>query len=346
VHAFRRISRTPLVRAEVLLGCREAAVKLKADVDPIFAEHGIEPRLLDSPSGFIEKPRLAEALQAVSEQCHCTHLGFLVGKYQPPMKFGPATQLLYLAPSIRGAMENAARFVHLYTEGVSYELAIESEEASFRRKNTHHYKIRPSQLDLLGMVQVFKMLKSLCGESWRPSAITFDQPSPRTEDEMTDYFDCPAVFDCEYTGIVFPKEDLARQLPTANTELLQIVEAYFTLDMPDIDSTDDIVLAARDYIGRTIGTGVCDLDSCARQLGMHPRKLQRNLLTNGFKFKQLMLDKRMELARGQLRDPQLRISQLADVLGYENPSAFTRAFTRVHGLSPNQWRKAHKDRLL
>ena len=342
--AIQTTARPPLVRAEILVGCREAAEEVGADLDTYFAAHGIDPQLIDSPSGFIEKPRLLHALQAVADHYDCQHFGFLAGKHQPPLRFGPPAQLLKLAPSLGAALDNVSRFTELYTQGVRYDVVVEPRSAIHRRTNTYRYDICPVQLDMIGMVQVFKMFQSLCGNDWKPISIYFDQAGPRQKEQLTDYFSCPVLFDRRLTCISFAREDLTRQIPTANKELLQIVEGYFASHLHANQKADDVVIRTRVYIRTRLGTGLCNLLSCAQQLGIHPRTLQRELRERGFTFKQLMLATRMEMARDHLSDSDMPLSELAEMLGYENGSAFSRAFKRQHGVSPLKWKTDSREK--
>ena len=150
------------------------------------------------------------------------------------------------------------------------------------------------------------------------------------------------LFDQRITGITFPASDLVRQLPTANKELLQIVEGCFTPRISGNQPADDIVTRTRGYIRGQLGSGLCNLESCAQQLHIHLRNLQRELAKNGFTFKKLVLDMRMELARDHLRNSDMLLSDLTDMLGYDNQSAFSRAFNREHGVSPKQSREASR----
>lgn len=47
---------------------------------------------------------------------------------------------------------------------------------------------------------------------------------------------------------------------------------------------------------------------------------------------------KIEAARAMLSSTDLRVGQIADKLGYESPFNFTRAFTRISGMSPTDYR--------
>jgi AraC-like DNA-binding protein len=340
----RIANRPPLVIADILVGCREAANSLGLDIDPIFTAHGIEPRLIDLPRGFIEKPKLLHALQDVADHYDCQHFGFLVGKHQPPLKFGPPAQLLKLAPSLLVALENTARFSELCTQGVTYELAVGRRKANFRRINTYGYDIAPAQLDLLGVVQSFKIIPGLLGSDWAPISVHFHHSGPRETKQLEDFFGCPVLFDESFTGIALNTVDLGRPIPTANEELLEIVQAYFTSQLPYQMHADDIVARTIGFVRSQLSIGTCNLESCAQQFGIPSRVLQRALAEHGYTFKELILDTRMNLAREYLRHSHMPLTEVAAILGYENGSAFSRAFKRRHGMSPLQWRNDAKKR--
>lgn len=64
----------------------------------------------------------------------------------------------------------------------------------------------------------------------------------------------------------------------------------------------------------------------------------------------ILTDWRMALARDHLRNDQLSLAKIADVVGYGSPYAFAAAFRRHHGIPPGAWRhqelsRSHLDRI-
>ncbi len=332
----------PLVRAEVLLGIRRAAAELGANLGPLLAKHGIDRFQISQPAGYIEKPKLVCFLQAVADRYDCPYFGFLVGKYQPPMSFGPSAELITLAPSLGTALSNIVRFAHLYTESVDYDVVVNRHSARFCRRNTYQYDIAPIQLDLLGTVQVFKVFQGLCGSDWTPNLVYLDHASYPDIETLTEFFGCPVIFGASFIGIEFPREDLARRLPTADAELLEVLEAWFSAKTPRQDN--EVVNWVNKYIRLTLGMGVCNLEDCAHRLSVNQRTLQRELAASGCDFRQLVLEMRINLAQDCLLSSSVTLSRIADILGYNNASAFSRAFRKRTGLSPLNWRKMAQGR--
>jgi AraC-like DNA-binding protein len=51
---------------------------------------------------------------------------------------------------------------------------------------------------------------------------------------------------------------------------------------------------------------------------------------------------RMQLAAGRLRDSVAKILDIALDVGYESEAAFSRAFKRMAGVTPGEWRRARR----
>jgi AraC-like DNA-binding protein len=47
---------------------------------------------------------------------------------------------------------------------------------------------------------------------------------------------------------------------------------------------------------------------------------------------------RMQIAAKRLADPSAKVAAIAHEVGYESEAAFSRAFKKVVGRSPSQWR--------
>ena len=76
----------------------------------------------------------------------------------------------------------------------------------------------------------------------------------------------------------------------------------------------------------------------AAQLGLSQRTSARRLASEGVTFSAVLDSLRAGLAKQYLSDPDLSISQIAWLLGYQEVSAFTHAFKRWSGKTPREAR--------
>ncbi|MBK7463418.1 MAG: helix-turn-helix domain-containing protein [Betaproteobacteria bacterium] len=74
---------------------------------------------------------------------------------------------------------------------------------------------------------------------------------------------------------------------------------------------------------------------------MHPRTLNRRLKDAGTSFRELHGVACHEMARQLLRDTRRNFSSIANLLGYSEESAFSRAFSKWKACR-HQWRKLNR----
>ncbi len=68
-----------------------------------------------------------------------------------------------------------------------------------------------------------------------------------------------------------------------------------------------------------------------------PRALQRSLAAQGISFSEWMDSIRQDLARQYLKESGRSVGEVSYLLGFSEPSNFTRSFKRWTGMTPNQY---------
>lgn len=85
-------------------------------------------------------------------------------------------------------------------------------------------------------------------------------------------------------------------------------------------------------------TGACSVDDVASKLFMSRRTLQRRLTEEGLTFKDILAGTRMRLAKYYL-ERGMETAEIVFLLGYQDTSAFIRAFSKAEGMGPWTYRK-------
>jgi len=87
----------------------------------------------------------------------------------------------------------------------------------------------------------------------------------------------------------------------------------------------------------------CSATSIAHLFTIDRRTLSRRLNAHGTAYRQVANTVRFEIARRLLAEPGMTIAQVAAMLRFSEPSAFTRAFQRWSGgQTPSAWRAQHR----
>jgi len=99
------------------------------------------------------------------------------------------------------------------------------------------------------------------------------------------------------------------------------------------------ISACQNIVTALLPTGYPTIELTARLLGMPVRSLQRRLRECGQSYSQLVDAIRCEQACRLLDEPGTCVANVADTLGYADPSSFSRAFRRWTGLSPKGYQR-------
>jgi len=107
----------------------------------------------------------------------------------------------------------------------------------------------------------------------------------------------------------------------------------------DAPSDYEIVGLLKMMLPSYLDEGAPALVEAAEMAGLSTRSFQRKLANAGFSYSALIDAARFEHATKLLRDSDSRIIEIAFSSGYSDHAHFTRAFRRMAGVSPRQFRE-------
>ncbi|GMQ92394.1 MAG: AraC family transcriptional regulator [Gammaproteobacteria bacterium] len=114
-----------------------------------------------------------------------------------------------------------------------------------------------------------------------------------------------------------------------------------TTSMDNNNPADDFSGALKQLLSAYLPEGTPPVGLIAELAGTSVRSLQRHLKLSGFSFRELLEQARYDTAIGMLANTDETISDIALRLGYPEPTHFARAFRRMAGVSPGQYRSLH-----
>ena len=182
--------------------------------------------------------------------------------------------------------------------------------------------------------QIVAMIEQYLGIHWRPRVILLETrhlPSKFLVEIMDGARFIPGA---GYTALPVPKALLARSGP----------RPWRTPDLQD-ELSEDIDASGWNWLQRLqvvmpeyVLGGQLSVDSAARIAGIHARTLQRALADHGLTFRELVDHARYDLARQMLAESTRSVTEISNLLGYSEPTNFARAFRRVSGRTPSDYR--------
>jgi AraC-like DNA-binding protein len=168
-----------------------------------------------------------------------------------------------------------------------------------------------------------------------PVEVHFVHGRQHGQREMARYFGCKVRYLQNRVGIVFRATDMATLIDTSDYRLLKILTAYCEgiLKEHAVGHAGTLQKVERRIID-LLPKGSAKAKVIAANLGVSERTLGRQLAALGTSFNDVLDQIRKQLALKYVSETDLRLAQIAFLLGYANPPAFSLAFKRWTGGAP------------
>jgi AraC-like DNA-binding protein len=128
--------------------------------------------------------------------------------------------------------------------------------------------------------------------------------------------------------------------PSADAALRQLLERYAADQLAKIPTSARFSQRVRACILSRLSLGNLTADAVAAQFSMSNRTLRRRLQEEATSYQEILDDVRAERARHYLTKEKRGIDEVAFLLGFSDPSAFTKAFRRWTGHTPADFARA------
>lgn len=178
--------------------------------------------------------------------------------------------------------------------------------------------------------------------------VLFASPPPLHEAQCLSYFHAPCTFNAAINAFTIPSDlcllpSVMHDEKSYRSALITCREMLDALLQPrDISTRLRHLLASHfDQIGAGAKTITLPRqDAAAKALCVSKRTVIRALAEQGTSFRELVAEQQREAACKLLRDARFSVSEIGSLLGYGDPANFGRAFTRMTGTSPGQYRRS------
>ena len=182
------------------------------------------------------------------------------------------------------------------------------------------------------------MCRITAGDQISPSQVTLKRPKPDCAEKVAAFFRCPVKYDASKYSLCFSKQLVDARLSNANPELARINDQAVIDYLARFDR-DTITMQVRSRIIEQLHDGTPSQETIAESLHISLRSLQRMLNKEETNFKTLLETTRQELALHYIRETHRTLGEITYLLGFSEPSNFTRAFKRWTGKTPAEHRK-------
>lgn len=161
------------------------------------------------------------------------------------------------------------------------------------------------------------------------ASVHFSYSAPPYADVYKEVFQCPSEFNADRTELRFPATWL--EYPVASTNWA--MSEFCTQILGYFDSDINILQDVRQVLLSSPGRRKLGIEELAEALRLSPSQIRRRLRVANSNYKKVALEMRMTLAWNYLNTTALTVQEIAYLLDYSEPCAFSRAFKLYFGIS-------------
>jgi AraC-like DNA-binding protein len=177
-----------------------------------------------------------------------------------------------------------------------------------------------------------------------PKAIHFTHQEPTYRAEYDRVFGgVSLVFGSYMNALLLDEAFMSMMPPRTNSYVSRILSAHAEELLKNLESSKSIRGRVESLLIPLLPTGEARMDVIARKLGISRQTLFRKLKAESVTFDKVLDELRHKLALQYLNEKKTSVNQTAYLLGFSEPSAFSRAFKRWTGSSPRMKRTSKID---
>jgi AraC-like DNA-binding protein len=246
--------------------------------------------------------------------------------------------LLMNAPTVGDALEIACRYYPTFYLGAALDLSVAGARArlTYRVKAPATVSARHDNEWTLGFL--VRLIRRGTSADWTPEKTTFTHPAPRNRTELRQVLGSNLHFRHAINSMEFSADVLRYRISETDPGLLRVLTQHADKLLAGIHDEDELVRQVRLLILESLDRRQSDEASIARKLGVSVSTLKRRLKQTGFTYRELRDGVVEDIAKAALGQTGVPISEIALRVGYSELSAFDRAFLRLTGMTPLEYR--------
>jgi AraC-like DNA-binding protein len=318
----------------VRLLCAELQ-RRQIDARPVLAASGVSESQLVDLRYALPALSLEKALSRAVELSDDPAIGLAVGARPPEETLTILAHLALAAPSLSTAMECVCEHARVLGDGVVISWNAEDEGQPTRLTVRFGAALGERSARYLGEVLVgsFATLCQRIAGAEALVSVSLPQAEPPDPARYARSYGCPVDFGAPLASLFLDHPHREPQ-PFADTAMFTVLSEAAERLVGSAGRQASFGDQLRSMLSRE--PNLCELGMArlARTMGVTQRTFRRRLSSEGLRVSDLLREARLARAREELGRNDRSIKEVAEQLGYSEPSAFHRAFRSWTGMTP------------
>lgn len=328
---------TSFVRGIALLGFDEFAISQGLDPHTVLAEVGLPGDDLD---GLISGAKFNAVLELCAKRSENPLFGLQFGVHQGSQALGSLLYVIQSASTVGDALKALTQYFHVHSSGAELRLERQGGSARLLYDVTDGDAASVRQTVELAMAIGAQLMQSLLGHTWKPNELLVRHTAGEKPATYRRLLGVTPRFASPINAWIFNDSLLETPLSATDERFQQLARLHMD-ELAQI-TLQELPSYVQKLLRNRLPYGHITIEQVAEHMKISPRTLQRYLLAEGTGFQELLDKTRQSMATRYICDASISLTQLSGLLGYADLSAFSRAFSRWNGVSPQKWKQLYQ----
>ena len=328
---------TRLIRSATLSGYVELVESLGRDPYAFMRTVGLQAKFLEDSETLIPRDSARELLEITARATKTEDLALRLAAQRKLSALGPISLVLREESTPRDARDTLCRYLRLVNPSLTIRIEDTDSLVIIREDLLPSPGVPMRQSVDLAVGTLFRMLSELIGPHWRPVDVCFTHRPPMDVSAYRAFFGKRVKFNQEFNGLVCMANDLSKPREPGDQVAAGFARKY--LEAALRDRSESVQETCRQLILALLPGGACTASEVARHMRVDRRTLHRRLDAEGLTFSDLLDQVRSNLVECHLRESDLPLGEVAELLGFARHSSFSHWFQSHFGCSASQWSK-------
>ena len=319
-----------------LQGCR----RLGQDIGPLIAKADISEDLLKTTNSSIDESQMSELVQAIWASLQDEFMGF-TEKACKPGCFAMMCELVSRCDTLDTMFSKAVGFYGLITEDIAMGYRQHSDRREFLVRMVKP-EFDPNYFYLeFCLVIWIRFFSWIIGKRIKLQSAHFTHSEPEHSKEYEHLFACPCYFDQPETRLCFSKQYAGLPPVRTQRELADYLKRAPADVMTAPGSDDSLQREVKNLLLKEVERlkALPKFEDLAGTLHLSPQTIRRRLNAEGSSYQKIKDATRRDMAIEKLKTQQMKVNDVAEMLGFAEPRSFSRAFKQWTGMTPSQYRQ-------
>lgn len=314
------------------------AVSRGADSRALAERSGVQFDDLSDPDGRVPLASYVALMSAAKTLCQAPSLALHLGAHQDLKEMSVVGLICYAAPTMGEALIELNRYGALVAEvdvpvsGGRFQVAQHDGELWLvdTRRDPNSF---PELTESTWSRFIAETNRHFPGAAFA-KAVHVTHPAPAYADEYEQVLKVPVTFEAARNAIMIDPSWLAIELHNPSRYAFGVLSDHAARLLASLENAGATRGRVEGLLIPLLHKGDLGMADAARQLGLSRQTLYRRLKAEGLTYEALVDDLRRRMALHYLDGRKTSVNETAYLVGFSDPSSFSRAFKRWTGASP------------